>query len=78
MDLLMILVTLGTQDKSFKRLLDSIEKEIKKGTIKEEVIVQAGHTKYKSKYMKILDFLQPEELEKEILKFTKAYRERPG
>lgn len=62
----MILITLGTQDKSFKRLLDSIEKEIKKGTIKEEVIVQAGHTKFKSKNMKIFDFFKPEELDEYI------------
>ena len=38
----MILVELGTQDKSFKRLLDMVEKEIENKTIKEEVIVQAG------------------------------------
>ena len=43
----MIFVSLGTQDKSFKRLLDAIEKQIDKGNIKEEVIVQAGYTKYK-------------------------------
>ena len=41
----MILVTLGTQDKSFSRLLEQIDKEIKKGNIKEKVIVQAGCTK---------------------------------
>ena len=42
----MIFVTLGTQDKSFSRLLDAIEKQIKNGNIKEKVIVQAGHTDY--------------------------------
>lgn len=60
----MILVTLGTQDKSFKRLLKQIDKEIENGNIKEEVIVQAGHTKYTSKNMKIFDFLPPEEFSK--------------
>ena len=45
----MIFVTLGTQDKSFKRLLENIDKEIEKGTIKDKVIVQAGYTKYNSK-----------------------------
>lgn len=60
----MILVTLGTQDKSFKRLLKQIDKEIKDGNIKEEVIVQAGHTKYTSTNMKIFDFLPPEEFSK--------------
>lgn len=57
----MILVTLGTQDKPFKRLLDAVEKEIKKGNIKEEVIVQAGITEYKSKYMKIFDLIPMDE-----------------
>ena len=45
----MIFVTLGTQDKSFKRLLDAIQKEIDKGNIKEKVVVQAGCTEYESK-----------------------------
>ena len=47
----MIFVTLGTQDKSFTRLLEAIDREIDNGTIKEKVIVQAGLTKYKSKNM---------------------------
>ena len=37
----MILVMLGTQNNSFYRLLEEIEYQIKKGTIKEEVIVQS-------------------------------------
>ena len=49
----MILVTLGTQDKSFERLL-KIDELIDKQVIKEEVIVQAGHTKYESNNMEIL------------------------
>lgn len=53
----MILVTLGTQDKSFTRLLDAIQNEIDNGNIKEKVIVQAGYTSYKSKDMEIFDFI---------------------
>ena len=49
----MILVTLGTQDKSFKRLLDAIQKQIDNKNIKDKVIVQAGLTKYESKDMEI-------------------------
>ncbi len=60
----MILVTLGTQDKSFERLLKQIDKEIEKGTIKEKVVVQAGHTKYESKNMEIFDLVSSEEFEK--------------
>lgn len=41
----MILVTLGTQKQSFKRLLDYIENS----NLKEEIIVQAGYTQYSSK-----------------------------
>ena len=62
----MIFVTLGTQDKSFKRLLDNINKEIENGTIKDKVIVQAGHTKYNSKNMEIFDLLDKENFDKYI------------
>ena len=57
----MILVTLGTQDKSFIRLLDVIQKEIDKGNIKDEIVVQAGKTKYESKQMKIFDLIPTNE-----------------
>jgi len=53
----MILVTLGTQDKSFKRLLEAIDKQIDAGKIKDKVVVQAGLTKYKSDNMEIFDFI---------------------
>ena len=57
----MIFVTLGTQDKDFSRLLKAIDREIEKGTIKEKVIVQAGHTKYESKNMEIFDLIPTDE-----------------
>lgn len=57
----MIYVTLGTQDKPFHRLLKSIEKQIEKGTIHEEVIVQAGYTKYSTEKMKMFDLVDREE-----------------
>lgn len=57
----MILVVLGTQDKDFSRLLKAVDKEIKKGTIKDKVIVQAGQTKYSSERMEIFDLIpEPE------------------
>ena len=56
----MILVTLGTQDKKFNRLLDNIQKEIDKGNIKDKVVVQAGFTKYESKDMEIFDLIDRE------------------
>lgn len=60
----MILVTLGTQKQPFTRLLNIIEKS----KIKEEIVVQCGHTKYESKKMKIFDFVNYEEMEKLVEK----------
>ena len=56
----MILVTLGTQDKTFPRLLDAIQKQIDKGNIKDKVVVQAGTTKYESNNMEIFDLIDRE------------------
>ena len=64
----MILVTLGTQDKSFKRLLEAIDKQVMLGNIKDKIIVQAGHTKYKSSNMKIFDFIPYDEFDDYIKK----------
>lgn len=61
---ILILVTLGTQDKGFERLLKQVEAEIEKKNITEKVVVQAGHTKYKSDKMEIFDFVSSQELEK--------------
>ena len=60
----MILVTLGTQKQQFTRLLDYIENS----NIKDEIIVQAGHTKYESKKMKIFDFIDYEQMDEYINK----------
>lgn len=64
----MIFVTLGTQDKSFTRLLKAIDKAIENKIIKEKVIVQAGFTKYESKNMEIFDLVSEEEFEDLISK----------
>ena len=64
----MILITLGTQDKEFTRILKEVDKLITKKVIKEEVVVQAGYTKYKSKNMKIFDYVSKTELGKYIEK----------
>jgi len=61
---LLILVTLGTQLQPFTRLLDAIENS----NINEEIIVQAGLTKYESKKMKIFDFVSYEEMDKLVQK----------
>jgi len=64
----MILITLGTQDKEFTRLLDAVQKQIDLGNIKDKVIVQAGYTKYSSKDMEIFDLIAKEEFEDLIKK----------
>ena len=60
----MILVTLGTQKEPFTRLLDYIENS----NIDDEIIVQAGHTKYESNKMKIFDFVSYDEMREYIEK----------
>ena len=57
----MILVTLGTQDKNFVRLLEKIDQLINNGLIKDKVIVQAGFTKYNSANMEIFDLIPQDE-----------------
>ena len=59
----MIFVTLGTQDKEFKRILRVIEKEVKKGKIK-DVLVQAGFTKYKTNKFKVFDYVSQDDFDK--------------
>lgn len=60
----MIFVMLGTQNNSFHRLLEELDRLIDSNIIKEEIIVQAGYTKYKSKNMKIYDFIAKDEMQK--------------
>lgn len=60
---ILILVTLGTNDKSFERLLAEVERLIDLGLIQEEVVVQAGKTIYHSEKMKIWDLLPMSEME---------------
>lgn len=62
----MILVLLGTQNNSFVRLLNEIEKCIDSGTIKEEVIAQIGNTSYSTEKMLIKKFCPQEEIEELI------------
>ncbi len=57
----MVFVTLGTQDKTFERLIEAVENQVKKQNIKEEVIVQAGSTKYVSDFVKIIPYMNENE-----------------
>ncbi len=62
----MILVLLGTQNNSFHRLLEEIQKNIDNGDIKEEVVVQRGYTKFESKDMRMYTQLPIDEIKKLI------------
>ena len=59
----MIFITVGSQ-LTFDRLLKAVDKEIEAGNIKDQVIVQGGKTKFKSKNMKIIKFLELDEFDK--------------
>lgn len=60
----MIFVSLGTNDKSFERLLKAIDSEIQLGNIKDKVIVQSGYTKYSSNNMDIIDLMPMDKFNK--------------
>ena len=62
----MILVLLGTQNNSFHRLLEEVQKNIDNGTIQEEVIAQKGYTKFESKDMTLYDKIPTDEIKKLI------------
>jgi UDP-N-acetylglucosamine transferase subunit ALG13 len=59
----LILIVLGTHELPFERLLKEMDRQIFVGNVKEEVIVQAGHTKYHSTHMEIFDFTTYEKME---------------
>ena len=62
----MILVLLGTQNNSFHRLLEEVQKNIENKKIKEDVIVQKGYTKFESQDMKMYTEISIDELNKLI------------
>jgi len=59
----MILVLLGTQNNSFYRLLEEIQRNIENGNITEEVVVQKGYTKFESENMTLYSQLPSEEIQ---------------
>lgn len=62
----MILVLLGTQNNSFHRLLEEVQKNIDNGTIQEEVVAQKGYTKFESNDMTLYDKIPTDEIKKLI------------
>ena len=64
----MVLVLLGTQNNSFHRLLEEIQRNIDNGNIKEEVVVQKGYTKFESKNMTLYKQLPLDKIKELTLK----------
>ncbi len=62
-----VFVSVGTREEPFLRLLQGIEDLVKRGIIKEKVIIQAGHTKYTSSYVEVFDFCSPAKIAELIL-----------
>ncbi len=60
---LLIFVVLGTHELPFHRLLNEIEHLKQQAFIKEEVIVQHGHTPCNSKYFSLKKFVSYEEMD---------------
>ena len=60
----MIFVTLGTQDKPFKRLLDYLENS----NINDEIIVQNGFTEYESNKLKLFKYLDKDDFDNYLKK----------
>jgi hypothetical protein len=61
-----VFVTVGTRDEPFTRLIKGVEDLVKKGVIKEKVIIQAGHSKYSSDHVEVFDFCMPEKVDELI------------
>ncbi|MFS4466260.1 glycosyltransferase [Maribacter sp. 2210JD10-5] len=59
----MIFVTLGNQNFQFNRLLIALERLVEEGIINEEIIIQCGHTDYKSDLFKTVTFLGKKEFD---------------
>lgn len=54
---LLILITLGTNDKSFVRLLEEVQRLVDEKKITDRIVVQAGVTQFRSADMEIMDLI---------------------
>ena len=60
----MVLISVGTQKQQFTRIFDLVKRS--KRLYKEQIIAQAGHTKYDSKRIEMFDFIPLDEMDKYI------------
>jgi UDP-N-acetylglucosamine transferase subunit ALG13 len=61
-----VFVTVGTREEPFTRLVTGVEELVIKGIIKERVLIQAGYTKFTSKYVEVFDFCRAEKIDEFI------------
>jgi len=60
----LIFVTVGTHYQGFERLIKAVDELVVKDKIKENVVIQIGHTDYIPKNCKWFRFIDPENFEK--------------
>ena len=66
----MIFVSVGTHGQQFDRLLIEIDRLIKTGKIKENVLAQTGHSSYTPKNFAFKKFMEMEEFDSSVKKCT--------
>ncbi|WP_433744862.1 PssE/Cps14G family polysaccharide biosynthesis glycosyltransferase [Falsibacillus pallidus] len=59
----MIFIVLGTHELPFNRLLKAVDEELKNGSINERVVVQSGHTPYRTERMEFIPFMTYHDME---------------
>lgn len=64
----MIFVTVGTHEQPFNRLLKEMDDLVKKGNIKESVVMQTGYSSFKPKYCKYKSMFSFEEMKDHVSK----------
>ena len=64
----MIFVTVGTHEQPFNRLLKEMDDLVKKGNIKESVVMQTGYSTFKPKYCKYKSMFSFEEMKDYVAK----------
>jgi UDP-N-acetylglucosamine transferase subunit ALG13 len=62
-----VFVAVGTRTEPFSRLISAVDELVADGSIKDPVVVQAGHTNYRSPHLTIFDFCSADRIDELIL-----------
>jgi UDP-N-acetylglucosamine transferase subunit ALG13 len=63
-----VFVTVGTRTEPFSRLLSAVDQLVAEGSITDKVVVQAGHTTFRSPNLTVFPFCSPDEIDDLILR----------